>query len=186
MIDTSISVLVVDDVATMRRILSDLLKRAGFENVETAESPPRAIQLLEQKTFGLVVSDWHMEGTTGLDLLNTIRGTPALRDIPVILISAESNEKNSAAAKNAGASGYLVKPFNSDTLKATITEAFELRDLGQTVYKGCVLMPQGDNTEYRCHILKDGTAIAVSSTHPSRHEAIDEAKLWVDQTGRLR
>jgi Response regulator containing CheY-like receiver, AAA-type ATPase, and DNA-binding domains len=90
--------------------------------VENAE---QAIQKLEQAEFGLVISDWQMDGMTGLDLLNKIRETPTLQHIPTILVSAQSSELNSAAAKSAGAQGYLIKPFRLDILKSTIKEAFD-------------------------------------------------------------
>src|SRR6187401_3035955 len=123
-------VLVVDDIASMRNILTLMLKRIGFENIETAEDAAQAMQKLEQKEFGLIISDWRMEGMTGLELLNKIREIPKLADIPVILVSAESSEQNAAAARRAGAQGYLVKPFRLDILESTIMDALQLRESG--------------------------------------------------------
>src|ERR1043165_9947678 len=127
-VKTSIRVLVVDDIASMRNILCLMLNRLGFEAVETAENAAQAIQKLEKNEFGLLISDWQMEGMTGLDLLNKIRETPALQHIPTVVVSAQSSEQNAAAAQSAGAQAYLVKPFRLEILKSTIKEAFDSRD----------------------------------------------------------
>ena len=187
MLNSSTRVLVVDDVASMRNILSLMLNRLGFETVEAVDNAEQAIQKLEQNEFGLVISDWQMDGMTGLDLLNKIRETPALQHIPTILVSAQSSELNSAAAKNAGAQGYLIKPFRLDILKSTIKEAFdsreavELKKTGRIIYKGCTLIPQSDHDGYRCHIYNGGNEMAALPPNDSQQGAIDEAKLWVDQ-----
>jgi two-component system, chemotaxis family, chemotaxis protein CheY len=187
MLNSSIRVLVVDDVASMRNILCLMLNRLGFESVEAVENAEQAIQKLQQAEFGLVISDWQMDGMTGLDLLNKIREAPTLQHIPTILVSAQSSELNSAAAKSAGAQGYLVKPFRLDILKSTIKEAFDLREAlelkktGRIIYKGCTLIPQMDHDEYRCHIFNGGSEMAALPPNVSQQGAIDEAKLWVDQ-----
>jgi len=187
MLNSSVRVLVVDDVASMRNILCLMLNRLGFETVETVENGQQAIQKLEQAEFGLVISDWQMEGMTGLDLLNKIRETPTLQHIPTILVSAQSSELNSAAAKSAGAQGYLIKPFRLDILRSTIKEAFDLREAlelkktGRIIYKGCTLIPQADHDGYRCHIFNGAHEMAALPPNDSQQGAIDEAKLWVDQ-----
>jgi two-component system chemotaxis response regulator CheY len=187
MLNSSVRVLVVDDVASMRNILCLMLNRIGFETVETVENAEQAIQKLEQAEFGLVISDWQMDGMTGLELLNKIRETPALQHIPTILVSAQSSELNSAAAKSAGAQGYLIKPFRLEILKSMIKEAFDLRETlelqksGRIIYKGCTLIPQMDHDEYRCHIFNGGCEMAALPPNASQQGAIDEAKLWVDQ-----
>ncbi len=187
MINNSVRVLVVDDVASMRNILCLMLNRLGFGTVEAVENAEQAIQKLEQAEFGLVISDWQMDGMTGLDLLNKIRETPTLQHIPTILVSAQSSELNSAAAKSAGAQGYLVKPFRLEILKSTIKEAFDLREAlelkktGRIIYKGCTLIPQMDHDEYRCHIFNGGSEMAALPPNASQQGAIYEAKLWVDQ-----
>jgi len=187
MLNTSVHVLIVDDVASMRNILSLMLNRLGFENVETAEDAKEAIRKLEEKEFGLVISDWQMEGMDGLGLLNKIRETPALQHIPTILVSAQPNEQRAAAAKSAGAQGYLNKPFRLDVLKSTIKEAFDLREAlelkktGRIIYRGCTLIPQTDFQEYRCHIYNGGNEMAALPPSISQQGAIEEAKLWVDQ-----
>jgi len=187
MINNSVRVLVVDDVASMRNILCLMLNRLGFGTVEAVENAEQAIQKLEQAEFGLVISDWQMDGMTGLDLLNKIRETPTLQHIPTILVSAQSSELNSAAAKSAGAQGYLVKPFRLDILKSTIKEAFDLREAlelkktGRIIYKSCTLVPQIDSEGHRCHIFNGGSEMAALPPNESQQGAIDEAKLWVDQ-----
>ena len=187
MLNRSVRVLVVDDVASMRNILALMLNRLGFETVDLVENAEQAIQKLEQHEFGLVISDWQMNGMTGLDLLNKIRETPALQHIPTILVSAQSSELNSSAAMSAGAQGYLVKPFRLDILKSTIKEAFdkrealELKKTGRIIYKGCTLIPQSDHDGYRCHIFNGGHEMAALPPNDSQQGAIDEAKLWVDQ-----
>jgi len=164
-----------------------MLNRLGFETVEAVENAEQAIQKLEQAEFGLVISDWQMEGMTGLDLLNKIRETPTLQHIPTILVSAQSSELNSAAAKSAGAQGYLIKPFRLDILRSTIKEAFDLREAlelkktGRIIYKGCTLIPQADHDGYRCHIFNGAHEMAALPPNDSQQGAIDEAKLWVDQ-----
>ena len=188
MLNSSVRVLVVDDVASMRNILCLMLNRLGFETVEAVENAEQAIQKLEQTEFGLVISDWQMDGMTGLELLNKIRETPTLQHIPTILVSAQSSELNSAAAKSAGAQGYLIKPFRLEILKSTIKEAFDLREAlelkksGRLIYKGCTLIPQMDHhAEYQCHIFNGGSEMAALPPNVSQQGAIDEAKLWVDQ-----
>jgi two-component system chemotaxis response regulator CheY len=187
MVNTSVRILVVDDVASMRNILALMLNRIGFETVEIVENGAQAIQKLEESEFGLIISDWQMEGMTGLELLNKCRETPKLQDIPIILVSAQSSEQNSAAAKRAGAQGYLIKPFRLEILKSTIKEAFDLREAlelkktGRIVYRGCTLIPQIDHEGHRCHIFNDGTEMAALPANESQQGAIDEAKLWVDQ-----
>jgi two-component system chemotaxis response regulator CheY len=187
MINSSVPVLVVDDVASMRNILSLMLNRLGFETVVTADDARQALQKLEQGEFGLVISDWQMDGMTGLELLNKTRETPELQHIPVILVSAQSSELNSAAAMKAGAQGYLVKPFRLEILKSTIKEAFDLREAqelkktGRIIYKSCTLIPKTEPEGHRCHIFNGGAEMAALPPNDSQQGAIDEAKLWVDQ-----
>ena len=189
MLDSSIRVLVVDDVASMRNILSLMLNRIGFEAIEKAEDAEKAIQKLEQKEFGLVVSDWQMEGMTGLELLNKIRQKPVLQHIPIIFVTAHASDQNSAAAKSAGAQGYLIKPFRLDILQSTVKAAFdwrealELQATGRIIYKGCTLMPQTDQAGFGCHIFKDASELTKLPPQVSKQVAIDEAKLWIDQIG---
>jgi two-component system, chemotaxis family, chemotaxis protein CheY len=118
--DTSVAVLVVDDYSTMRRIIKNLLNQIGFSNVEEADNGATAYDKLRAQKFGLVVSDWNMEPMTGLELLKLVRADSALKSLPFIMVTAESKTENVIAAKQAGVSNYIVKPFNAETLKAKI------------------------------------------------------------------
>jgi len=113
-------VLVVDDYNTMRRILRNLLSQIGFSNVEEAEDGSTGLRKLREQSFGLVISDWNMAPMSGLEFLKEVRSDGALKDMPFIMITAESKTENVVAAKEAGVSNYIVKPFNADTLKKKI------------------------------------------------------------------
>ena len=113
-------VLVVDDYNTMRRILRNLLSQIGFTNVDEAEDGSSALRKLRKTAFGLVISDWNMAPMSGLDFLKEVRSDSKLKGTPFIMITAESKTENVVAAKAAGVSNYIVKPFNADTLKRKI------------------------------------------------------------------
>jgi len=113
-------VLVVDDYNTMRRILRNLLSQIGFKNVDEAEDGSSALRKLQKGGFGLVISDWNMAPMSGLDFLKEVRSDSKLKTTPFIMITAESKTENVVAAKAAGVSNYIVKPFNADTLKRKI------------------------------------------------------------------
>ncbi|MCK5444592.1 MAG: response regulator [Rhodospirillaceae bacterium] len=118
-VDMSMSVLIVDDYKTMLRIMRNLLRQLGFENVEEAIDGTVALEILnENPNFGLVISDWNMEPMTGIELLRKVRADDKLKAIPFIMVTAESKSENVIAAKEAGVSNYIVKPFNAETLKA--------------------------------------------------------------------
>ncbi len=117
MVDKSMNVLVVDDYATMRRIIKNLLKQLGFNNIQEAADGKEAFALAGKTKFGLIISDWNMEPMTGLELLKQIRATEATKATPFIMITAESKTENVIAAKQAGVNNYIVKPFNAETLK---------------------------------------------------------------------
>jgi two-component system chemotaxis response regulator CheY len=122
--------LVVDDFSTMRRIVRNLLKELGFANVDEAEDGAIALQKLQGGSFDFVVSDWNMPNMDGLTLLQTIRATPALKHLPVLMITAEAKKENIIAAAQAGASGYIVKPFTSATLSEKLQKIFEKMEKG--------------------------------------------------------
>jgi two-component system chemotaxis response regulator CheY len=122
---TSLKFLVVDDFATMRRIVRNLLKELGFTNVEEAEDGAAALTKLRQGGFEVVVSDWNMPNMDGLTLLQTVRADPALKHLPVLMITAEAKKENIIAAAQAGASGYIVKPFTAATLNEKLVKIFE-------------------------------------------------------------
>ncbi len=116
MADPKMRILVVDDFSTMRRIVRNLLKELGFVNVEEAEDGAAALQKLQNGTFEFVVTDWNMPNMDGLQLLKAIRSAPTLQHLPVLMITAEAKRENIIAAAQAGASGYIVKPFTAATL----------------------------------------------------------------------
>jgi two-component system, chemotaxis family, chemotaxis protein CheY len=120
-VDMSMSVLVVDDYKTMTRIIRNLLKQLGFNNVDEAADGKEALEKMRQKPFGLVISDWNMEPMTGYELLREVRADETLKPTPFIMITAESKTENVIAAKKAGVNNYIVKPFNAATLKAKIS-----------------------------------------------------------------
>ncbi len=113
-------VLIVDDYKTMLKIIRNLLKQLGFGNVEEAMDGSAALQKLRFKKYGLVISDWNMEPMSGLQLLKEVRLDAELKEIPFIMITAESKPENVIAAKEAGVNGYIVKPFTGAILKAKI------------------------------------------------------------------
>lgn len=122
---SKIKFLVVDDFSTMRRIVRNLLKELGFTNVEEAEDGAVAWQKLQGGGFDFVVTDWNMPNMDGLTLLQTIRSNPATKSLPVLMITAEAKKENIIAAAQAGASGYIVKPFTAATLNEKLTKIFE-------------------------------------------------------------
>ncbi|HMV56411.1 MAG TPA: chemotaxis response regulator CheY [Nitrospira sp.] len=122
---SKIKFLVVDDFSTMRRIVRNLLKELGFTNVEEAEDGAVALQKLQGGGFDFVVSDWNMPNMDGLTLLQSVRADPALKHLPVLMITAEAKKENIIAAAQAGASGYIVKPFTAATLNEKLVKIFE-------------------------------------------------------------
>jgi two-component system, chemotaxis family, chemotaxis protein CheY len=119
-VDTNMPILIVDDYKTMLRIIRNLLKQLGFNNVDEAIDGSSALQKLRQREYGLVISDWNMEPMTGLQLLKEVRKDSHLASTPFIMITAESKTENVIAAKEAGVSNYIVKPFNAATLKTKL------------------------------------------------------------------
>jgi two-component system chemotaxis response regulator CheY len=119
-VDKSMNVLIVDDYKTMLRIIRNLLKQIDFNNVEEATDGAEALSKLRAGNFGLVISDWNMAPMTGLELLQEVRQDSRLKGLPFIMITAESKTENVVAAKQAGVSNYIVKPFNAETLRDKI------------------------------------------------------------------
>lgn len=117
-VDMNMNVLIVDDYNTMLRIIKNLLKQLGFNNVDEATDGSMALDMVKNKTYGLIISDWNMEPMTGIELLKEIRGSGApYADTKFIMVTAESKTENVIAAKQAGVNNYIVKPFNAETLK---------------------------------------------------------------------
>ena len=124
-VNLAMPILVVDDYTTMVRIIRNLLKQVGFHDIDDASDGLSALRKLHARPFGLVISDWNMEPMTGYELLKEMRADAALSEVPFIMITAESKTENVIAAKAAGVSNYIIKPFNAQTLKAKIDAVFE-------------------------------------------------------------
>ena len=123
--DMKMRFLVVDDFSTMRRIVRNLLKELGFLNVDEAEDGAVALAKLTGEHFDFIVTDWNMPNMDGLTLLQQVRANPALKHLPVLMITAEAKKENIVAAAQAGASGYIVKPFTVATLSEKLNKIFE-------------------------------------------------------------
>lgn len=129
MADPNTKFLVVDDFSTMRRIVRNLLKELGYTNVEEAEDGADGLNKLKQGGFEFVVSDWNMPNMDGLTMLQNIRADANLKSLPVLIVTAEAKKENIIAAAQAGANGYVVKPFTAATLDEKLSKIFE--KLGQ-------------------------------------------------------
>jgi two-component system chemotaxis response regulator CheY len=125
MADKNMKFLVVDDFSTMRRIVRNLLKELGYTNVDEAEDGVVALNKLKGGSFEFVVSDWNMPNMTGIELLRAIRADGALKHLPVLMVTAEAKKENIVEAAQAGASGYVVKPFTAATLEEKLNKIFE-------------------------------------------------------------
>ena len=125
MADPKMKFLVVDDFSTMRRIVRNLLKELGYSNVDEAEDGAMALSKLKNEQFDFVISDWNMPVMNGLDMLKSIRADAALAKLPVLMVTAEAKKENIIAAAQAGANGYVVKPFTAVTLEEKINKIFE-------------------------------------------------------------
>jgi two-component system chemotaxis response regulator CheY len=130
-VDHSMRVLIVDDYNTMIRIIRNLLKQLGFVEIDDASDGTAALAKMRENKYGLVISDWNMEPMTGYDLLQQVRSEPQLADVPFIMVTAESKTENVIAAKKAGVSNYIVKPFNAQTLKMKIEAVFPDQQLAE-------------------------------------------------------
>lgn len=128
MADPNTKFLIVDDFSTMRRIVRNLLKELGYSNVEEAEDGADGLAKLRSGNFDFVVSDWNMPNMDGLTMLQNIRADAALSKLPVLMVTAEAKKENIIAAAQAGASGYVVKPFTAVTLDEKLSKIFEKLD----------------------------------------------------------
>ena len=120
----SMTILVVDDFATMRRIITNVLKQIGFENILEAEDGSKALGVLESNKIDFVITDWNMPQMSGLDLLKAIRANPETKDMPVMMVTAEAMQENILAAAQAGVNNYIIKPFDATTLSEKINKVF--------------------------------------------------------------
>ena len=119
-VDMNMKVLIVDDYKTMLRVLRNLLRQMNFTDIVEAEDGAEAFERLQQDTFGLVISDWNMAPMSGMELLQKVRADETMKDLPFIMITAESSSENVIAAKEAGVSNYIIKPFTAETLRTKL------------------------------------------------------------------
>ncbi|MFA6412425.1 MAG: response regulator [Syntrophales bacterium] len=123
--DKNIKILVVDDFATMRKVIRNILKQVQYENVVEAEDGVVALSILKSQQIDFVISDWNMPNMTGYELLKAVRADPEIGKTPFLMITAESLQENVVAAVKAGVSNYIVKPFTAETLNEKITKIME-------------------------------------------------------------
>jgi two-component system chemotaxis response regulator CheY len=124
-VDRNMKILVVDDFATMRRIIRNLLRELGFTNVDEADDGVTALPLLKQGGIEFLITDWNMPIMEGIELLRTIRNDPKLAALPVLMVTAEARREQIVLAAEAGVNGYIVKPFTAQTLEQKIAKIFE-------------------------------------------------------------
>ena len=123
--DLNMKVLVVDDFATMRRIVKNVLKQIGFTHIVEADDGTTALSVLKENRVDLIISDWNMPKMTGLDFLKRVRGDESTKDIPFVMVTAEAQKDNVLQAVQAGVSNYIVKPFTADTVKEKLAKVFD-------------------------------------------------------------
>ena len=122
--DPGIRILIVDDFSTMRRIIRNILKQLGYENVEEAENGADAYEKLDVEKFDFIITDWNMPVMDGLGLLKKIRSDPAIKDMPVLMVTAEAEKDKVVTAIQAGVNNYIVKPFTAEVLKEKMDKIF--------------------------------------------------------------
>jgi len=122
--DKNMKILIVDDFSTMRRIVRNILKQLEYVNVEEAEDGDVAFEKLKESDYDFVITDWNMPNMTGLDLLKEIRANEKLKDLKVLLVTAEAEKENIVQAAQAGVNDYVVKPFTADVLEQKINKIF--------------------------------------------------------------
>ena len=123
--DLSMKILVVDDFATMRRILKNVLKQIGFTNIVEADDGSTALAVLKKDKIDLIMSDWNMPKVSGLDLLKAVRSDEAMKATPFLMVTAEGQKDSVIQAVQAGVSNYVVKPFTADTIKEKLEQMFD-------------------------------------------------------------
>jgi len=125
MADSNIKILVVDDFGTMRKIIKNLLKELGYTNVDEAEDGAKAHEKLKEGGFNFVITDWNMPNMPGIELLKAIRVTEGIKDMPILMVTAEAEKEKVVAAVQAKVNNYVVKPFTSAVLKEKIDSIFD-------------------------------------------------------------
>jgi len=123
--DKNMKILIVDDFATMRRIIKNLLRDLGFNNTSEADDGATALPMLLNGNFDFLITDWNMPNMKGIELLKAIRADEKIKSIPVLMVTAEAKREQIVEAASAGVNGYVVKPFTAETLKAKIEKIFE-------------------------------------------------------------
>lgn len=123
--DKNMKILIVDDFSTMRRIIKNLLRDLGFNNTHEADDGNTGLPLLQSGNFDFLVTDWNMPGMTGIELLRAVRADERLKDLPVLMVTAEAKKEQIVMAAQEGVNGYIVKPFTAQTLKEKIEKIFE-------------------------------------------------------------
>lgn len=123
--DKGMKILVVDDFSTMRRIIRNLLRDLGLTNAEEADDGATALPMLKTGKYDFLITDWNMPIMEGIDLVRAIRADADLRELPILMVTAEARREQIVAAAEAGVNGYIVKPFNAQTLEAKIAKIFE-------------------------------------------------------------
>lgn len=124
MLEPSAKILVVDDFSTMRRIVKNILKQLGYENIDEAEDGNQALNKIKGGSYDFIVTDWNMPNLDGLELCKAVRADAATKDIPILFVTAEALKENVVTAVQAGASNYIVKPFTAEILKEKIEKIF--------------------------------------------------------------
>ncbi len=124
-INKNMKILIVDDFSTMRRIIKNLLRDLGFSNTQEADDGQTALPMLQNGGFDFLVTDWNMPGMQGIDLLKAVRADPNLKNLPVLMVTAEAKREQIIEAAQAGVNGYVVKPFTAQTLEEKINKIFE-------------------------------------------------------------
>lgn len=123
-LDKNMKILVVDDFSTMRRIVKNILRQLGFNNILEADDGSTGLDILQKEKIDMVISDWNMPKMTGLELLKVVRADDALRDIPFLMVTAEAQQENIIEAVKSGVNNYIVKPFTAETLGKKIEQIF--------------------------------------------------------------
>ena len=123
--DLNMKVLIVDDFATMRRILKNIMKQIGFSDISEADNGRNALKSLKSDRYDLVLCDWNMPEMPGIELLNTVRADDDLKDTPFVMVTAEAQKENIMEAVKAGVNSYVVKPFTAETVEAKLKKVFD-------------------------------------------------------------
>jgi two-component system chemotaxis response regulator CheY len=125
MADNKMSILIVDDFTTMRRIVKNILKQLGYENILEADDGASALEVLKREKIQFIISDWNMPQMSGIELLKTVRATEEWKDLPFLMVTAEGQKENVIEAVKNKVNNYILKPFTPETLMEKINKIFE-------------------------------------------------------------